>query len=171
MPIIIPYEERLIHENVFGPEGAFVLPNGEIRIVNTFPQDAYYYINNHLNEEQKYLWEKWMDKYGFSHYHPIDIFSKFLLQVCDIDMINTSRNNTVITTDPYPKIKYFNYLINNFSFYYEMPLKYDESKEYFVAYDKKHTQELEKLNNQYKREAKKIKGQVLSKDLHKYYKH
>ena len=171
MPIIIPYEKEIIQEEGFGLEGAFVLPNGEIKIVSTFPQDANHYINNHLNEEQKYLWEKWVDIYRYGNWYPIDVFSKFLLQVCDIDMINTYRNNTVITTDPYPNIKYFNYLINNFSFYYEMPLKYDESEGYFVAYNKKHTQELEKLNNQYQREAKKIKGQVLSKDLHKYYKH
>lgn len=53
MPIIIPYEKEIIQEEGFGPEGAFVLPNGEIRIVSTFPEDANHYINNHLNEEQK----------------------------------------------------------------------------------------------------------------------
>ena len=78
MPIIIPYEKEIIQEEGFGLEGAFVLPNGEIRIVSTFPQDAYYYINKHLNEEQKYLWEKWVEIYRLRHCHPIDIFRLLL---------------------------------------------------------------------------------------------
>ena len=51
-----------------------------------------------------------MDIYRLGNWYPIDIYSKFLLQVCD-----------------------------------EVPLKYDENKGDFVAYNKKHTQELEKL--------------------------
>ncbi len=171
MAVILPYDKRV--DKIIQSEwpkfmGAFVLPNGDIKLVDEYISYAFEYIKNKLNDEQQILWDMWLDAGKNSLRCGIDGYSRFLLQVCNMDIINFD-GRTIVTTDPCEYIKYFNWYLAGFDLGYYVSMKPDEYGNGFASYDKECLPGDLVLNRQYKKDADDIKSRVLYQDISKYF--
>ena len=211
MPSILPYKEGIKKS-----DGAFILPNNKIELVNSHmryaieyirgedfetlcdlqrkgydDEDEKYkkecfnkYVKDHnlpwktrddidpfisstLSDEERKIFNIWEEEFEFRRK---DLYSDFLLYFLGIDKLQTVMRMAITTTEQYPYIKYFNYLLMDFKLDEQFPKKYNEERKRFGLYNREQSIVLADQDRKYRDEIEELKSKIPVKDRHLYFK-
>lgn len=124
-------------------------------------EDINEYIDSKLTLEQLKILKKWNESFGSG-------YSDYLCGILGYDKVNTIAKSTIITTNPQPYIKYWNYYLMDWDIDVVPSIYYDTKEHNFNLYDRS----LLYADKNYiiLDELDEIKQKTLIKDRYKYFK-
>ena len=125
------------------------------------------FISSKLNDEERFLLNKWEEEYEF---RSRDLYTDFLIYVLGIDKVQTIKRMCITTTEQYPYIRYYNYFLMGFELDLLDPMRYNKDLNEYEYYDRKQSIVLENKNIKYRDEIEELKSKIPVKDRHLYFK-
>ncbi len=98
------------------------------------------------------------------------MYSDFLLYILGIDKIQTIKRKCIVTTHPYPYIRYYNYLLMGFEIDLHNPMKYNEDTKEFEHYRQDRNIIAARQNGKYLDEIEDLKNKVPIMERHLFFK-